>query len=269
MRTARRLFALLLLVGGAAHAGTVTYLANEGALVASGGAKILFDPLFDEGFGQYRLMPDAMHDALMAGEAPFDDVDAVFVSHYHGDHFSARMMLAYLEAQPTVRLYAPAQAVAELQNLDAYGDVAGRVVGIALDETGVPERMQLDDVEIMVIRVPHSGWPTRRTEVENLVFRVTLADGATVAHFGDADANPEHFEPGRESWTSPRTDLAMPPYWFQLSAGGRAILDDVVRPATTVGTHVPVNVPAERAAREPELRNVDLFIEPGETRTIP
>ena len=67
-------------------------------------------------------MPDQMVSALLAGEPPFDEVDAVFVSHVHGDHFSALGMAALLTRRPAVKLYAPAQAVtamAALTDIDA------------------------------------------------------------------------------------------------------------------------------------------------------
>ena len=80
---------LLLLTAGT----DVMYLANEGVMVSRGDTRILFDPLFNESFGQYQLVPDTMRAAILAGEAPFDGIDAVFISHYHDDHFSVPDML--------------------------------------------------------------------------------------------------------------------------------------------------------------------------------
>ena len=72
---------------------TVMYLANQGVLVTAGDTGILFDPLFDADFDRFQLVPAELHAAMLAGEPPFDDVAAVFVSHAHADHFSAGMML--------------------------------------------------------------------------------------------------------------------------------------------------------------------------------
>lgn len=268
---ARAVLATLILAAGSiANAGSVTYLANEGVLVESGGTKILFDPLFTNGFGQYRLLPQRMHRALFAGEPPFDGITAILISHHHADHFSAGPMARYLEAQPGVRLYAPAQAVTSLRNVDGLAaDVMERVTGIALDEPGIPVEMAIDGVAMSVMRVPHSGWPNRMTDVENLVFRVTVDDTATVAHFGDADPDPAHFAASTAQWQERTTDLAMPPYWFFLSEGGRRILADIIQPTATVGVHVPVTIPRDRTKREADLKSEDLFIEPGESRPIP
>lgn len=255
----------LALPAAATGEGRVTYLANEGLLVESGDVKVLFDPLFDNGFGQYRTLPPAMQAALMAGDAPFDGIDAVFVSHFHGDHFAASLVAEYLTAQPAVRLYAPAQAVAALRAEGPEPAILERVTGIAVDDVGIPVELSLAELDVTVLRVPHSGWPGRNGDVENLVFRVTLDDSATVAHFGDADPNPVHFAAGRAAWQRVSTDLAAPPYWFFLSGGGLEILDDIVRAKRAVGTHVPTTVPTEPTERETGLSDVDLFTRPGET----
>ena len=68
---------------------TAQYLANASVLVTTGDTKAVFDPLFRNDFGQYALVPAQMERALFDGTAPFDGLDAVFVSHYHEDHFSA------------------------------------------------------------------------------------------------------------------------------------------------------------------------------------
>lgn len=69
-----------------AHDSTAQYMANEGLMVVHGDTKVIFDPLFRNDYGQYLLLPPEMEAALFAGEAPFDGVDAIFISHHHGDH---------------------------------------------------------------------------------------------------------------------------------------------------------------------------------------
>ena len=271
----RRLMSVLIfsvMTGSALPAGAseALYLANEGILVRDGETKVLFDPLFENGFGQYQLMPERMQRDLLSGQPPFDNVDAVFVSHAHGDHFSARLILAYLRAQPVVVLYAPAQAVTALRAAAGDGDQAlfSRVTGIALDNSDDVLDFRVGDLSLRVFRVPHSGWPDRRTDIENLVFQVTLKDGTTVAHFGDADANPRHFRATASLWDSMPTDLAVPPYWFLTSGGGKEILQEIVQADRAVGSHVPTSVPDDPTERQPELLGLELFTEPGQVQAI-
>ena len=245
----------------------VQYLANEGVMVSHEDTRILFDPLYRNGFNNYQMVPDDVREALLAGAAPYDGVDAVFISHFHGDHFSAEDILALLRNNGDIRLYAPAQAVAGLRDLSEDADAAlfDRVVGLDLEYGDAPVSIQAENLVIDAAHVPHSGWPTARTDVQNISFRVTLADTSTVLHMGDADARLVHFEADTDFWEQRVIDFAMPPYWFFGSADGIELLEYRLTVLNTVGLHVPAkfsvtsNIPAE-------LRRYDLFTHPGEGR---
>ena len=99
-----------------AHESTAHYMANEGLMVEHGDTKILFDPLFRNDYGQYMLLPEDMEEALFAGATPYDGIDAVFVSHHHGDHFSPVDMVRLLRERPGIRLYAPNQAIIAMRS---------------------------------------------------------------------------------------------------------------------------------------------------------
>lgn len=246
---------------------TIQYLGNEGVMVSRGETKVLFDPLFDNGYGQYQMVPDDMRAAIFAGERPFDEVDAVFVSHHHGDHFSASDILRLLRAQADIRLYAPAQAVAAVRGIATADDAAAleRMTGLDLEYGDPPVRIETAGLLIEAVHIPHSGWPTARTDVQNIAFRVTLEDDSTVLHLGDADARVVHFSGDADYWESRRVDLALPPYWFFASADGVEILEDRLDVINAIGIHVPDRF-ADSAAVPAELRSADLFTRPGEGR---
>ena len=263
----------LLAMGMSAHAqeSKAHYMANEGLMVVNGDTKILFDPLFRNDYGQYMLLPADMEEALFAGAAPFDGIDAVFVSHHHGDHFSPVDMIRLLREQPNVRLYAPNQAVIAMRSESSNSDAAifERVTGVSLEYKDAPVTLDMDGMLIEAVRIPHSGWPTGRLDIENIVWRVTLNEVATVLHMGDADPNDVHFARDAQYWNRNNPHMAFPPYWFFSSASGRDILNDRIKAKRNVGVHVPVSIPADPLLRPFELRGVDLFTSPGETRTIP
>lgn len=260
---------ILFLLSAAARAeSTAMYIANEGVLVSHEETKILFDPLASDSYGQYELIPAAMKADLMAGAAPFDGVDAVLVSHYHGDHFAPADILALLRARPSVHLYAPVQAISGMRDLAVPDDAAlfERVVGVDLEYGDTPMTITADGLLIEAVRIPHSGWPTRRTDVENIAFRVTLDDAATVLHLGDADTRDVHFARDEDFWEERQTHMAFPPYWYFLSGNGRAVLEDRLNPGHAVGIHVPSDVPDNPEKRDPELDGYDIFTHPGEGR---
>ena len=261
---------LVLSAATQAQDSSAHYMANEGLMVVQGDTKILFDPLFRNSYGQYLLLPEEMERALFAGEAPYDGVDAIFVSHHHGDHFSPADMVRLLRERPTIRLYAPNQAViamrSESSNLDA--DIFERVSTVNLEYRDAPVTLNMDGLLIEAVRIPHSGWPTGRLDVENIVWRITLNENTTVLHMGDADPNDIHFAQDAQYWNRNTPHMAFPPYWFFGSSSGRAILKDRVKARRSVGVHVPVNIPSDPILRPVELRGFDLFTIPGETRTI-
>ena len=247
-----------------ADTATAHYMANEGLMVVQGETRILFDPLFGETYGYYQQLPKALEEELYAGVERFDDVDAVFISHYHGDHYSPEDILRLLKAQPGIRLYAPTQAVKALYEVADSGDgaVFDRVTAVSLAYKDPPVTLEMDGLVIEAVRIPHSGWPTGRTMVENISWRITLNETTTVVHMGDADPNDVHFARDAEYWGKGHTHMAFPPYWFYSSKGGNGILKQRIKPDHSVGVHVPVSVPDG-------LLGYDLFTHPGETRDIP
>ena len=166
-------------------------------------------------------------------------------------------------------LYAPAQAVDAIVARGATSDVTSRITSVELDYGDPPVRFEAAGLVVDAVRIPHSGWPERRTDIENIAWRVTLGQEATVLHLGDADTRPVHYERDPEHWSATATDLALPPYWYFLSRPGLESLDEHLKPGHAIGVHVPAEVPDETSARPAELQGYDLFTSPGETRTIP
>ena len=262
---------LLLSAVAVAHeaGGTVHYLANEGVMAVHGDDKVVFDPLFNEDFGQYQRLPDHMRAALLAGDAPFDGIDAVFISHYHDDHFDPEDMLSFLRNRDDVRLYAPQQAVDAMRALaPGATDLFERVQAVDLAYGDAPAAFAMPGLRIGVVRIPHAGWPERLLDVQNLAWRVTFDKGPTVLHLGDADTHDAHFAGDAAYWDAHRPNVAFPPYWYFLSRSGIDVLERL-KPLLAIGIHVPIDVPEALDQRPPPPDGVDLFTTPGEMREIP
>ena len=239
-----------------------TYLGNEGVMISHGESKVLFDPFFHNDYGTYQLVPEQIRDAIFSGSQPFDGIDAVFISHAHGDHFSADDVVKFLSAHPSAKVVAPAQAIGAINKVTGATDVNENLVAIDLEYKDSPVSLNMDSIRVDAVRIPHAGWP-QRAEISNIVFRVTLEDTVTVIHMGDADPNDEHFKPLIDHWQKQLTDTAFPPYWFFGSAQGRAILSDRINAKESIGVHVPVNVPEEL-----QQSGERYFSKPGETHSI-
>ncbi len=246
------------------------YIANMGAMIERGDTKILFDPLFHYDPDIYDRVPAEIEAALLAGIEPWDGIDAVFISHHHADHFDPATILALLNAQPTIELFGPEQAAAAIRKLvvDPADPVLKRVHGLSLENGLAATDIVFGPLLVEAVRIRHSGWPDYHADVENIVFRVTLDNETTVMHFGDADPVDVHFARSPEHWNERHSHFAMPPYWFFLSNEGRQILQDRIGADEVIGMHVPTDVPDDSASRRERLQNIDLFVKPGETRTL-
>ncbi|WP_448547153.1 MBL fold metallo-hydrolase [Thalassotalea fusca] len=223
------------------HNSYAHYLGNEGLLLVDGQHKILFDPFFHKDFNQYQSVPKDIIDKIHRGQSPYDNISAIFISHAHDDHFTAKTVAEYLANFPHVKLIAPQQAIDKLSPFFEQINQEN-LIAVNLAFGDAAWHKQLNGLNIGAVRIPHAGWPGR-ADVQNIVFRVSFEQGSTVMHMGDADPNDEHYIPYRAYWQEVITDTAFPPYWFFYSAEGRDILNELINAKSHIGIHVPVNVP--------------------------
>lgn len=260
--------ALSVASGALAHdlAARATYLGNEGVMVARGETKILFDAFYANSYGQYALVPDEISTPMLAGEAPYDGVDAIFVSHVHGDHFTAEPAIAYLRKQTGVHLYGSVQVVDAIKAAGVAEDdeVMARVHGFDLSPEDPAEQFEIDALTVDVVAIPHAG---NRPNIQNFAWRITLDAETTVIHLGDAGTVRADFERHADHFASKETHAAFPPYWFIGHDVGEAILNEIIDADQSIGVHVPA-----RAAGNGDLWRAqaggDLFTDPGETRDL-
>jgi len=232
-------------------------------MVEHGDTKILFDPFFHNAYDTYQLVPDSIRNALFSGLSPYDNIDAIFISHAHGDHFDANDLVRFLQSSPKTILIAPQQAIDQLDvPTDDKNEWANNVISIKLEYQDAPVSRRFEDYNFSAVRIPHAGWPNR-AEISNLVYRVTLKGSVTVVHMGDADPDDEHFAPLMKHWNQVQTDIAFPPYWFFISRDGPAILKQRVQATENIGVHVPVDVP-----KDLQLSGAKYFSSPGETHPL-
>lgn len=265
-KTAVILAALLLAQPALAHDthADATYMANEAVLVVQGDLKIMFDPFYSNGFGTYPEVPDDMMKKVMAQTVPFDGIDGIFVSHVHGDHFDGPKVYDYMKINRDVHVFLPEKGASYIRELAREEDhILKRLVSFKLSEGGDPQKQVRGDLEVDAVRIPHSGWPTGRRDINNIVFRVTLDGGVTVMHMGDADVNDQHYVPHEDHWRAKHTHQAFPPYWYFGNEEGRTILSERLKVGHATGVHVPIKLPRGLAES-----GYDYFSKPGESRVI-
>ncbi|HET9439198.1 MAG TPA: MBL fold metallo-hydrolase [Longimicrobiales bacterium] len=244
------------------HAGvTVTFLANEGVLLTAGGRKVLIDALFEKYKTGFALPADSTRSALAGARAPFNDVDAVLFTHYHGDHFHPAPVAAHMRANARATLLTSQQVIDSLHGrLSAGEPIANRFRARSM-APGAKRREIVNGIRIDVLGLPHGGRP----DVQHLGFIVELG-GRRVLHLGDADFNAQTFAALRLD--TMRIDVALVPEWALLDGQSRQIVQRWIRPRQIVAIHV-MEGQQERVARAVRrvLPSATTFTRSLETRT--
>jgi L-ascorbate metabolism protein UlaG (beta-lactamase superfamily) len=243
------------------HAGRrgplrLTFIANAGVLLSSGERKVLIDALFEKPNPEYRAPSQDTLDKMMKGEAPYDGVDLVLVTHNHPDHFDASLTARYLEAVPGPVLMAPADAVAELRKAAAdWAKIAPRV--IPLDRrVGETTHRDLMQIPVTAFRTLHSGG---RESPMNIMYLLDL-DGWRVFHEGDSPGKVDEYR-GFELGGEP-VDLALVHFWFPLEPNCARFLQEALKPDHIALTHLSVRLESDAPGKIVQVRDkyTDIFL---------
>ncbi|CAN5803609.1 hypothetical protein BH18ACI5_BH18ACI5_05700 [soil metagenome] len=106
----------------------VTYIANEGVLIASGDKQILIDGLHRRYQRGYPYLPEPHREKIETAAPPFDGIDLVLVSHLHLDHFHPESVGRHLQHNPQARLVSSQQVVGEVEKpFKDYAMIKSRV----------------------------------------------------------------------------------------------------------------------------------------------
>jgi L-ascorbate metabolism protein UlaG (beta-lactamase superfamily) len=232
-----------------------TYIANEGVLLSSGADKVLIDALFDKPNEAYRSPSPGVLERIMKGEAPYDGVDLLLVTHNHPDHFDAALVARYLAAVPGPILLAPADAVAELRKTSEWSRIEPRVVSLDI-KVGEKKRRDFKRVQVTALRTLHSG---DRDTPMNLMYLVDLR-GWRIFHEGDSPANSDQCR--RFGLGEAPIDLALVHFWFPLEPNCAQFLQKDPQPDHIGLMHVPIRLEGDAPVKIEMVRPSykDLFL---------
>lgn len=216
----------------------VTYLANEGFMLAGGGRKVLIDALFHESNGNYAAPSPATRELLEQARAPFADVDAAFATHYHYDHFEAGVVAAHLIHNPQAFFFSTNQAADKLRATAQFDAFKTRVVA-ALPKEGERVHSGHRGIYVQLLNIHHG----RSRPVENLGFIVELA-GKRVLHIGDSEAEPAVFQ--QYEVVKDRIDVALLPFWYLLDDNFKRVVREQIQPRHIVVMHIEQDTPLNR-----------------------
>lgn len=174
---------------------SVTYIANEGFMLEAGGKTVLVDALFGKkDLGFCDVPPPDILRKMSGAKSPFDKVDLILVSHSHGDHFDADLVMEHLAKNSCCRMIGTPQAVERLKALKTYGKVKERIHAV-MPIVGVRENLNLNGIDVSVLRLKHCTYfetdpatgkkRDRHRNAQNIGFVIKLGCHS-IFHIGDS-----------------------------------------------------------------------------------
>lgn len=208
----------------------VRYVANSGMLVTVSDRRFLIDAPIRDGIAPYATSSAAERHLLEGARPPYDDVDAILITHWHDDHFSPEAIAAHLSSSPqTIVISSP--DVIDLVRRVAPGVPASRLRAV-LPSPGRAEPIDVGGIPVHVLRIRHNR--SRRFPEQHVGF--LIGGRAPVLHVGDADPVHDNFAVLKPL---PSVDLAFLPFWYLTDVSNRRMVADAIRPRRIVAMHVP------------------------------
>ena len=163
----------------------LTHLGHACLLVETGGQRILIDP-----------------GAFSPGIEDVTGLDAILVTHQHGDHVDLQRLPAVLEVNPQARLYAEPQAAAVMAE-----------AGIAAELAVSGEALTFGRVRVTPVGETHALINEALPRIGNLGVVLRSEGEPSLFHPGDAyDAEPGQIDilalPLNAPWTASRDTVA-------------------------------------------------------------
>ena len=210
---------------GPAHA-RLTFLGHSTVLIEVDDLRILTDPMLRDGLGPVRRQVERVLPELFA------DLDAIFISHGHHDHFDPPS-LRRIPGRPTVIVPR------------GFGRLASRLDLGPVEEVEPGDRLTIDRVHFEVVEAAHSG---RREPFgpDGPATGCVVAGSRTVYFPGDTDLFPAI------GALAGRLDVALLPVWGWGPTIGDGHLDPVraaaaaaiLRPGLAIPIHWGTFYPA-------------------------
>lgn len=157
----------------------VTYIANAGFLIESKGKQVIIDALFMNGWDNYLIPADSVVSDIINQQDPFDHSTLMLITHNHGDHFNAAMVVAYLTGNSENKLIAPPKVTDELIKHPDYKKFENQIVPVDKLSRNHNDTI-IQGIRVRSFFIQHDARP----QIENLGFLIDM-DHLKIFHSGD------------------------------------------------------------------------------------
>lgn len=231
---------------------SVTYIANEGFMIQSGSDKILIDAVFyDENINFCDVPSKELISKIENASAPFDDVDVIFVTHNHLDHFSSIPLYNHLLSNSQCKLLCPSQVFEKLKNdCPDISKIKDQIISISLGLNNF-EDIIVNNIPVKLIRLHHSIYMekdektgemvNRHRNVENFGYIIDLGN-KKIFHVGDASLKDNN--EGIKKIIMKMNLVFIE--WWEITGESQTILTDNFDPDEIIYMHFDVKTRADK-----------------------
>ena len=224
---------------------SVTYIANDGFLFETKTGKILIDALFGGIKGNWCDQPDdSVSNLMLNGIVPFNNIDAVLITHYHSDHFNGPMAISFLRNNLRSILICPSQVNEVLKKDSGYSSVADRIHYLKSDNQ-FDSLLAVNKINIRALKFNHGSFFETdsvtgkkydlHSGVENFGY-IIETEGFSLFHSGDGSfSDKSHFE--SYLFGDRKFDMVFLDRTF-LAKEGQELLNSLIHSKNTVFMHI-------------------------------
>lgn len=170
----------------------ITYLANEGFLLASSKHKVLIDALFSNGYGAFAVPPKEVTDNIINAKAPFDSIDLYLLTHYHYDHCDPVLINQYLSRHKSIPFVTSKPSIVFIDGSCFGFNAKKKQFQVITPELNQSISKIINDVPVKVFGLKHLSYFRDSVDLEENMYNVSYLmdlDGIKIFHSGDIEKN--------------------------------------------------------------------------------
>lgn len=178
------LMTVLASITGCSVSTDVTYIGSAGYMLESASKKVLIDAPFSDFVKKFEVpvASQVTQTQIASGEAPFNDIDLILVTHSHPGHFEPGVLAGCLKNNPDAKLVSTPVVYEILEKeVPGFDLLKDRIVVPDLVNDFSVTEVVVDGQLIRVSRAPH--WTRPDTLDEGYIFNYALnLDGVEVVY---------------------------------------------------------------------------------------
>jgi len=210
----------------------ITFIANTGLRMDYKGVRMMLDGIHFHHVEPFDSTPDEIYSAMLGVDNEWRNIDYLFFSHEHPDHFSPTKTIPYIESNRVKAVFMPQKGSHELGRLRrAIMSTKTRCVALTPASNGMQFDLA-DGITLRVIATRHMG--EEYSDIENYSYFFTFGSKGVLIT-ADAEPLPENFS----ILNNERVDVAFINPLFFHDKHGREALDAVIKPKQVKIYHLP------------------------------